>query len=155
MSNHSFPVSDSRNKTILSQSELTAIWERAQRASRDRHVARRRGDFGAAARFSVTKIALAVQVFRFAPATAVDVRLQWWKTNLLVSVTFAGVSLHLPYHCAPLFGLGTREAQPNSSRYPPSAHMRPHRGDTISGRRRAQRILPQWRDSVRTWGGPD
>ena len=154
MSNHSFPVSDSRNKTIHSQPDLMAIWERARQASWARRATRRRGDFREAARFSATKIALAIQVFRLAPAKSVDVRLQWWKTNFLVSVTFAGVSLHLPYHCAPLFGLGTREAQPNSSLYPPSAHMRPHRGDTISGRPRAQGVLPQWRESARTWG-PD
>ena len=144
----------SQNKIIPSQSELETIWERAQRASRDRHEARDHGDFRAAARFSATKIALVIQVFRLAPAKAVDVRLQWWKRNFLVSITFTDISLHLPARFAPLFGLGPREAQPNSSLYPPSAHVRPHRGDTISGRPRAQGVLPQWRESARTWG-PD
>ncbi len=133
-----------------SQSELNAMWQQAWQASWNRHAALRRGDFRAADRFSAAKIALAIQVFRLAPSTDVDVQLQWWKTNFLVSVTFAGVSLHLPYRCAPLLGLVTREALPSPSRYPPPTHVRPHRGDTISGRPRAQGVLPQWRDSVRT-----
>jgi hypothetical protein len=115
----------SQNKIITSQSYLHRLWQQAKDASRSRKDALRRGDFRAAERFSAIKIAMAVRVFQLAPSTDCEAHIQWWYTNVLVSVTYAGEKLHLPYRCRRLFHLGDRELHPHSTRGG-IVHGRPH-----------------------------
>ena len=131
------------------QDQLKDIWERARRASWNRCAAHHRGDFQAAARFAALKAELIVRVYRLAPTADFIVSVQWWRTNFLVCVTFAGSSLHLPYRCAPLFRLGTRDAQPRCPVHLPVARIQPYREDTVYRHPHATGFRPQWRKSDR------
>lgn len=95
----------------LSHLDLTEIWQRACRASHERHRYCDRGDFHTAAQYGILKARLITHVFRLAPPNDIDISLQWWKSGFCVSITFRRSSLHLPGQYAKLFNLDTRVAQ--------------------------------------------